>query len=48
MPERPKPDLDRTREALRQHDERVEDEADEAPDDAQPDDGDEQEEPDGG
>ena len=48
MPERPKPDLDHTREALRRHDERVEDEDDAAPDDAQPDEGDEPEEPDGG
>ena len=48
MPERPKPDLDHTREALRQHDERVEDEADETADDAQPDEGEEQDEPDSG
>ena len=26
MPERPRPEIDRTREALRQHDERTEDE----------------------
>ena len=32
MPERPKPDLDHTREMLRKHDERVESEAEEAQD----------------
>ncbi len=31
MPERPKPDLDRTREALRQHDARVDSEEPEEP-----------------
>jgi hypothetical protein len=31
MPERPKPDLDHTREMLRKHDERVESEEDETP-----------------
>jgi hypothetical protein len=42
MPERPKPDIEHTREALRQHDERVEEDqppeppADDAPDDEEP------------
>jgi hypothetical protein len=36
VPERPKPDLDHTREALRKHDERAEHEPEE-PEDAQPD-----------
>jgi hypothetical protein len=36
MPERPRPDLDHTREALRQHDERVaEDEEEEKSEDAE-------------
>ena len=34
MPERPKPDIEHTREALRQHDERVESEEPEDTDDA--------------
>ena len=42
MPERPKPDLDHTREMLRKHDERVESEEDETPD-AEPDEGEEKE-----
>ena len=37
MPERPKPDLDHTREALREHDERVESEREHEPDEAEPD-----------
>jgi hypothetical protein len=42
VPERPKPDLDHTREALRKHDERVESEDEEAQD-AEPDEGEEKE-----
>jgi hypothetical protein len=41
VPERPKPDLDHTREALRKHDERVESEHEEAQD-AEPDEGEEE------
>ena len=44
MPERPKPDLDHTREMLRKHDERVESEEEET-EDAEPDER-ESEEPD--
>ena len=45
MPERPKPDLDHTREALRKHDERVEDDpAEPDSDDAARDEDDEDEE----
>jgi hypothetical protein len=43
MPERPKPDIDHTREALRQHDERVEEDQtpeEEAPDETEPVEGD--------
>jgi hypothetical protein len=40
MPERPRPDIDHTREALRQHDERVEEES--AVDDAEPEEPEEQ------
>ena len=36
MPERPKPDIEHTREALRQHDERVESEEDAEREDAEP------------
>lgn len=44
MPERPRPDLDHTREALRKHDERVDDDpAESDSDDAAPDEGDEDE-----
>jgi hypothetical protein len=43
MPERPKPDLDHTREALRKHDERAESEEDALPD-AEPDEGEDEEE----
>ena len=43
MPERPKPDLDHTREALRKHDQRVESEEDEEAQDAEPDEGEEKE-----
>ena len=39
MPERPRPDIEHTREALRQHDERVESEEKPEPDDAEPDEG---------
>jgi len=46
VPERPKPDLDQTREALRKHDERVESEEEEA-EDAEPGEG-EEKEPDSG
>jgi hypothetical protein len=44
MPERPKPDLEHTREAMREHDERVESEHEHEPepDDAEPDQGEEQ------
>jgi hypothetical protein len=42
VPERPKPDLDHTREALRKHDERVESEDEEAQD-AEPDEGEDKE-----
>ena len=44
MPERPKPDLDHTREALRRHDERVESEEPEDPgtEDTEPEEGEEQ------
>ena len=42
MPERPKPDLDHTREAMREHDERVESEQEPEPDEAEPDEGDEE------
>jgi len=44
VPERPKPDLDHTREMLRKHDARVESEEEET-EDAEPDEG-ESEEPD--
>ncbi|MEA2132367.1 MAG: hypothetical protein QOC68_276 [Solirubrobacteraceae bacterium] len=43
MPERPKPDIDHTREALRQHDERVEEDQtpeEQAPDETEPVEGD--------
>ncbi len=36
MPERPKPDIEHTREALRRHDERVEEDSAEEPADAEP------------
>jgi len=39
MPERPKPDIEHTREALRRHDERVESEEPEDSPDAEPDEG---------
>ena len=39
MPERPKPDIEHTREALRRHDERVESEEPEESQDAEPDEG---------
>jgi len=39
VPERPKPDIEHTREALRQHDERVESEEHEESQDAEPDEG---------
>jgi hypothetical protein len=42
MPERPKPDLDHTREAMREHDERVESEQEPEPGDGEPDEGEEQ------
>ena len=44
MPERPKPDIDHTREAMREHDERVESEQEPEPepDDTEPDEGEEQ------
>ena len=42
MPERPKPDLDHTREMLRKHDERVDSEEEEAQD-AEPEEGEEKE-----
>ena len=44
MPERPRPDIEHTREALRQHDERVESEEPEEPQDAEPDEGEDEEE----
>ena len=37
MPERPRPDIEHTREALREHDERVESEQEPEPDNAEPD-----------
>ena len=43
MPERPRPDIDHTREALRRHDERVESEEPEDTQDAEPEGGDEEE-----
>jgi hypothetical protein len=46
-PERPRPDLDHTRDALRQHDARVESEEEEA-EDSKPDEGEEKEEKDSG
>jgi hypothetical protein len=42
VPERPKPDMDHTREALRRHDERVESEEPEETEDAEPDESEEQ------
>ena len=39
MPERPRPDIEHTREALREHDERVESEQEPEPDNAEPDEG---------
>jgi len=39
VPERPKPDIEHTREALRRHDERVESEEPEESQDAEPDEG---------
>ena len=39
MPERPRPDIEHTREALREHDERVESEEPAEPDDAGRDEG---------
>ena len=35
MPERPRPDIEHTREAMREHDERVESEQEPEPDDAE-------------
>jgi hypothetical protein len=46
-PERPRPDLDHTREALRQHDARVESDEEEA-EDAKPKEGEENDEEDSG
>ena len=43
MPERPKPDIEHTREALRRHDERVESEEPEEAQDAEPDEGEDEE-----
>ena len=43
MPERPKPDIEHTREALRQHDERVESEEPEDTQAAEPDEGEDEE-----
>ena len=43
MPERPRPDIEHTREALREHDERVESEQEPEPDDAEPDEGEDEE-----
>jgi len=47
MPERPKPDLDHTREMLRKHDERVESQEEEA-EASKPDEGEEKEEDESG
>jgi hypothetical protein len=47
VPERPKPDLDHTREALRRHDARVESDEEEA-EASEPDEGEEQEDEDSG
>ena len=44
MPERPRPDIEHTREALREHDERVESEEPAEPDDAERDEGEGEEE----
>ena len=44
MPERPKPDLEHTREALRRHDERVESEEPEDTENAEPDEGEDEDE----
>ena len=43
MAERPRPDIEHTREALRQHDERVESEEPEESQDAKPDEGEDEE-----
>ena len=43
MPERPKPDLDLTREALRRHDEREKEDEEVEAGDATPDEGDDEE-----
>jgi len=48
VPERPKPDIEHTREALRQHDERVESEEPEESQDAEPDAGEDEEQEDRG
>jgi hypothetical protein len=48
MDERPRPDIEHTREALRRHDERVESEEPEDTEGAEPDEGDEEESEDRG
>jgi hypothetical protein len=45
-PQRRRPDMDETREALRRHDERVEDDPHEPAEDAKPDERDDEEQPD--
>jgi hypothetical protein len=44
VPERPRPDIEHTREALRQHDERVESEEPEESQDSAPDEGEDEDE----